>query len=427
MPLSTVCPQHNGASSRTDRSAEAIREGWLARLRAVVVRRVGHRILILGTAVLLAACAAAPTRVAPLPEKFASAAAIPGIAGARYWGDTRPRGFDAWLQLSEAELAAGFSGIMNRPHDYLALSGGGSDGAFGAGLLVGWTEHGSRPQFTIVTGISTGALIAPFAFLGPRYDETLRKLYTSLSTADLVEPRSLLDIVRNDSATSSAPLRRLLEEYIDDRVIAEIAAEHRRGRSLLIGTTNLDAARPVTWNITRIAASGAPHSRKLIHDVILASASIPGIFPPVIIDVEADGKHYDEMHVDGGVTAQVFAYPSGLDWRAVEGRLGVKGRPNLYVINNSRAQLPWDDVERRIVPILLRTVDSLIRTQGIGDLAQIYLLAQRDGLDFRLAYIPTSFAEQPREKFDPVYMRALFDLGYSKARSGYPWTTGPER
>lgn len=143
--------------------------------------------------------------------------------------------------------------------------------------------------------------------------------------------------------------------------------------------------------------------------------------------MEADGQRYDEMHVDGGVTAQVFAYPSGLDWRAVERRLGVKDRPNLYVINNSRVQLPWVDAQRRIVPILLRSVDSLIRTQGIGDLAQIYLLAQRDGLDFRLAYIPTSFTEQPREKFDPDYMRALFELGYESARSGYRWTTGPER
>jgi hypothetical protein len=128
--------------------------------------RLGRCILVPTTAVFLTACAAAPTRVAPLPERFASAAAIPGIADARYWGDAQPRA-SAWLQLSEPELVANFSGIMNRPHDYLALSGGGSDGAFGAGLLVGWTAHGSRTQFTMVTGISTGALIAPFAFLGP--------------------------------------------------------------------------------------------------------------------------------------------------------------------------------------------------------------------------------------------------------------------
>jgi hypothetical protein len=161
--------------------------------------------------------------------------------------------------------------------------------------------------------------------------------------------------------------------------------------------------------------------------VLLASASIPGIFPPVMIDVEADGRRYQEMHVDGGVTAQVFMYPVGLEWRAVERQLGIKGRPSVYVINNSRGQLMWETVPRRIVPILLRTVDSLIRTQGIGDIAQIYMLTQRDGLDFHVAYIPSSFTARPTEKFDNAYMRKLFEFGYERAKNGYPWTTGPER
>ena len=305
--------------------------------------------------------------------------------------------------------------------------GGGADGAYGAGILVGWTAHGTRPEFTIVTGTSTGALIAPFAFLGPKYDPLLRKLYTEMTTADLIERRDLLDILRNDSATSAAPLRRLLERYIDDAFVAELAEQHRRGRSLLIGTTNLDAARPVTWSVTRIAASGSPRARTLIHDVLLASASIPGVFPPVMIDVEADGRRFDEMHVDGGVTAQVFVYPTGLDWGLVRQRLGVQGKPSLYVVNNSRPALAWETAPRRIVPILLRSVDSLIRTQGIGDLAQIYLLSQRDGLQFHLAFIPSDFTEQPQEKFDPVYMGKLFELGRQQASAGYPWTTGPRR
>jgi len=384
-----------------------------------------HRLTIPLLTALLAACATAPDRVKPVPREYVDQASIPGVPGARYWGDVKPPGFDTWLTLSEAELAASFSGIRNRPHTYLALSGGGADGAYGAGVLVGWTEQGTRPEFTIVTGISTGALIAPFAFLGPKHDSTLRKLYTGLSTSDLVQRRGLLDIVANDAATSSRPLRRLIETYIDDAIIAELAAQYRAGRSLLIGTTNLDVARPVTWNITRIAASGSPQAPRLIHDVILASASIPGVFPPVMVEVEADGRRYDEMHVDGGVTAQVFVYPMGLDWRAVQSKLGVVGRPTLYVIHNNRGELQWEPVRRRIVPIMLRSIDSLIRTQGIGDLAQIYLLTQRDGLDFKLAYIPATFTDHPTEKFDPVYMRNLFELGLERARSGYPWTTGP--
>jgi hypothetical protein len=379
------------------------------------------------TVALLVGCASAPTRFQPLPEALSAQARIRGMPGARYWGDLQPPGFDAWLRLPDDELAANYSGIMHRPHHYLSLSGGGADGAYGAGILVGWTAHGSRPEFTIVTGTSTGALIAPFAFLGPRYDPLLRKLYTELSTADLVERRDLLDILRNDSATSSAPLRRLLERYIDDAFVAELAEQHRRGRSLLIGTTNLDAARPVTWSLTRIAASGSPRARALIHDVLLASASIPGVFPPVMMGVEAGGQPFDEMHVDGGVTAQVFVYPAGLDWSRVRERLAVDGPPALYVINNSRGEPAWEAAPRRIVPILLRSVDSLIRTQGIGDLAQIYLLSQRDGLRFNLAYIPSSFTERPQEKFDPAYMRKLFELGFERARAGYPWTSGPRR
>jgi hypothetical protein len=392
-----------------------------------LLQSLSRRAAAVLVAATLVGCASAPMRFKPLPETLSSQARIPGIPGARYWGDVEPPGFDAWLKLPDDELAARFSGVMNRPHHYLSLSGGGADGAYGAGILVGWTAHGTRPEFTIVTGTSTGALIAPFAFLGPRYDPQLRKLYTEMSTADLVQRRDLLDILRNDSATSSAPLRRLLEQYIDDDFVAELAEQHRRGRSLLIGTTNLDAARPVTWNLTRIAASGSPRARTLIHDILLASASIPGIFPPVMIDVEADGRSFDEMHVDGGVTAQVFVYPTSLDWSRITQRLAVDGPPALYVINNSRGVLAWETAPRRVLPILLRSVNSLIRTQGIGDLAQIYLLSQRDGLRFNLAYIPSSFTAQPKEKFDPVYMRKLFELGFERARDGYPWTSGSDR
>jgi hypothetical protein len=395
----------------------------MVRLQRVGVRRAAAACVV----ALLAGCATAPARIKPLPQPLAAVAQIPGIPDARYWGDGQPPGYDAWLKLSEEEIKARFGGVMNREHHYLALSGGGADGAFGAGLLVGWTAHGTRPEFTTVSGTSTGALIAPFAFLGPRYDQVLRELYTGLSTSDLVEPRSLLDIVRNDAAASSAPLRRLIERYIDDAVVAELAVQHRRGRSLLIGTTQLDAARPMTWSLTSIAASGSPRARALIHDVLLASASIPGIFPPVIIEVEADGRAYDEMHVDGGVTAQVFVYPTGLDWGLLKDRLALPALPKLYVINNSRAVLPWQTTPRRIVPIMLRSVDSLIRDQGIGDLARIYLLAQRDGLHFNLALIPSSFTEQPAEKFDPGYMRKLFDLGFDSARPGYAWIDGPRR
>ncbi|MDZ7651756.1 MAG: patatin-like phospholipase family protein [Burkholderiaceae bacterium] len=395
-------------------------------LRFVSDATQGGRLLASGLIVaLLAGCAAAPTRLNPITRTAQPEAVIAGIPGARHWGDRSPPGFEQWLNVPEAELKRDYAGVFGVPHTYLAISGGGADGAFGAGLLVGWTAQGTRPEFTVVTGISTGALIAPFAFLGPKYDPVLRKVYTELSTADLVERRGLLDIVRNDSLASTRPLRQLIAQYIDDAVIAEMAAEHRRGRSLLISTTNLDAARPVTWNITRIAASGVPGSHDLIHDVILASASIPGVFPPVKVEVEAGGRTYDEIHVDGGVTSQVFMYPAGLNWRKVLDRLQVPGRPKLYVIRNSRTDPGFETIERRLVPIMSRSVSSLIRTQGIGDMAIIYLVARRDGVDFNLAHVPDDFSAEPEETFDREYMRKLFAIGYDAALKGYPWITGP--
>jgi hypothetical protein len=376
-------------------------------------------------ALMVSGCAAAPERGNPITREAQDQAAISGIPGARYWGDVPPPGINRWLDASEAELRRDYGGVFRTPHNYLAISGGGADGAFGAGLLLGWSEQGARPQFTVVTGISTGALIAPFAFLGPKYDPALRKVYTEISTDDIMERRGLLDILRNDALASARPLRQLIAQYIDDEMIAAFAAEHRRGRSLLIGTANIDAARPVTWNITRIAASGSPRAPDLIHKVILASASIPGIFPPVAIDVEANGQTFQELHVDGGVTSQVFLYPTGLQWKKILEKLEVPGRPNLYLIRNSRTFPVFKSTRRRILPLMTRSVSSLIRTQGIGDISTIYVETRRDGVAFHLAHVPDSFDAVPSEPFDQKYMQQLFSLGFEMAREGYPWVTGP--
>jgi len=384
-----------------------------------VVGIPGFTVLVLSLA--LVGCAAAPDREHPLPAALAADAAIPGIPDARYWGDERPAGLTAWLTLREDALRARYGGIMNRRHNYLVTSGGGGDGAFGAGLLVGWTEAGTRPEFQIVTGISTGALMAAYVFLGADYDPVLREVYTGFSTKDLVTLRGPFRIIRGDAVMSTRPLRRKIAEYIDEDVIARIAEEGRKGRSLLVGTTNLDAGRPVIWDITRIAASGSPRAASLIHDVILASASIPGVFPPVRIEVEAGGRRYDEMHVDGGVTAQLFFSPASADWRRIARRLNVQGEPRLYVIRNAKLRPDWQTVKPRLLPIMNRSIDTLIRTQGIGDLAEIYIAARDQGLDYRLAYIPASFYAVSSEPFDKDYMNKLFRLGERKGREGEPW------
>ncbi|NHZ69915.1 MAG: hypothetical protein GWP20_01640 [Thermotogales bacterium] len=223
----------------------------------------------------------------------------------------------------------------------------------------------------------------------------------------------------------TTPLRGLIARYIDAEVIDAIAREHKKGRRLFVGTVNLDAGRSVIWNIGAIAASDYPDRIELIHDVLRASAAIPIAFPPVVISVEAEGKQYDEMHVDGGTGSQVFVYPAAADWRQITKKLKVHGQPHVYVIRNSFLDPDYQGIKRNVMPIASRTIDSLIRTQGIGDLYQIYALSERDGNDFNLAYIPSDFTEEPSEGFDPVYMKKLFQLGYQMALEGYPWKKGP--
>jgi predicted acylesterase/phospholipase RssA len=307
------------------------------------------------------------------------------------------------------------------PASYLAISGGGEDGAFGAGILVGWTATGTRPEFKLVTGISTGALTAPFAFLGPAYDQQLKQVYTDITVDDVAEPRGYLSTFLDDAAADTTPLRQTLARYITPQLLDAIAAEDAKGRILLVSTTNLDARRPVIWNMTRLAASHRPEAVQLFRDILLASAAIPGAFPPVMIDVEVGGRHYQEMHVDGGASAQVFVYPPELDFAGLAARYNIRRERRLYVIRNARLDPQWAQVDRWTLSIAQRAVSSLTQTQGVGDLYRIYLQTRRDNIDFNLAYIPASFDVPYDKPFDAAYMRPLYNLGYSLASRGYPW------
>jgi predicted patatin/cPLA2 family phospholipase len=376
------------------------------------------------SALLMSGCATSHKRN-PLPEAYGDIAQIPYIPDARIWGDTLPTGLQEKLAEIKEEIREKEPEAKYKSIDYLAISGGGANGAFGAGLLVGWTAAGNRPEFRIVTGISTGALIAPFAFLGPEYDAKLKKLYTTTSTKDILHKRSLFSILTADSAADTRPLREMLEDVIDVKMLEEIVVEHDKGRRLFIGTTNLDAKRPVVWNIGIIAKSGVPNALQLVRDIMVASASIPGAFTPMYIEVEAEGRRYDEIHVDGGTSSQVFLYPASLDMRWVMRQIGLKGKSRIYVIRNSRIEPDWETVKPKIVPILHNTISTLTRTQGIGDLYRIYLGAQRDGMDYNIAFIPSDFNEKSKEAFDPEYMSKLFDLGYRMAKNGCPWEKAP--
>jgi predicted acylesterase/phospholipase RssA len=385
--------------------------------------RTGVGFLAAIALLLLSACGSL-SRSDAVPVGLEDQATIPGMTGIRFWADGDPAVFvtaaQANVEREKAYLAStGFKGPLP-PANFLAISGGGENGAFGAGLLVGWTAAGTRPTFKAVTGISTGALTAPFAFLGPAYDDRLRAVYTTISAKDVLESRGIYGLFE-DAMADNAPLRRTVAKYFDQSVFDAIAAENKKGRILLIGTTNLDARRPVIWNIGQIAESNQPGALKLVQDILVASAAIPGAFPPMMIDVEVNSKHYQEMHVDGGASTQVFAYPPSLDLS----KLGVKRERHLYVIRNARLDPDWAQVDRSTMTIASRAISSLIQTQGVGDLYRIYLTAQRDSVDFNLAYIPKSFTRELKEPFEIDYMDALFKVGYDMGAKGYPWVKVP--
>lgn len=320
-----------------------------------------------------------------------------------------------WLQSRGVQTANGMP-----PAYFLAISGGGDNGAYGSGFLNGWTAAGTRPEFKVVTGISTGALIAPFAFLGPKYDHVLREVYTTTSQKDIFRKRGMLKGLFGEAMSDTRPLASLIEKYVTREFLDEVAAEYGRGRILLVGTTNLDSLEPVIWNMTEIAGSKDPKSITLFRRLLLASASIPGAFPPVMIDLTIDGKSYQEMHVDGGTMTQVFLYPPSVSFTGMPQRKRV-----LYVIRNARLDPDWASTDRRTMTIAMRAIESLTMTQGVGDLYRIYATTERDGIDFNLTYIPPTFNTVRREQFDTQYMKALYDVGFEAAKQGYSWEKYP--
>lgn len=307
---------------------------------------------------------------------------------------------------------------------YLALSGGGNDGAFAAGLLSGWSAHGSRPEFAIVSGISTGALLAPFAFLGSEYDEAAKRVYTT-TTSDQIFTQDVFNVVSGllgaAAITDTSPLKTVIQREITAEMFAKIGEEHRNGRRLFIGTTNLEAQRGVIWNIGVLANSGQKGALQLFHQILLASSAIPGAFEPVLIDVTIKGKRYQELHVDGGVTSQVFIYPAQFRADVVP----VFERNNidrhLYIIRNAKIAPEFEKTSARFFDITSRSISTLIKYHGIGDLHKLYLMSQRDRMGYNLLYITEEFQAESQEEFDPIYMSKLYAYGYERAINGPDW------
>lgn len=356
-------------------------------------------------------------------------ASVLGLPNERFYPTVGIDGLDAEFEAAAKRQVARRKLRSTAELDvkFLAVSGGGEDGAFGAGLLCGWSERGDRPTFDLVTGVSTGALTAPMAFLGSAYDPQLRHVYTEITPEKVLINRGYSAALFNDALADNAPLYRTISGVLDEKMLADIAAGYRDGRLLLIGTTNLDAQVPVIWNIGAIAASGHPKALDTVRRILLASAAIPGAFPPSMFDVVLDGKAYQEMHVDGGAFVQSFLYPGSLteDRRERIARRQKVAHIEAYVIRNGRLDPNWADVRRQMLGIAGRAIATMITASGYNDLVRIYFTAKRDGVGFHLAYIGTDFDKKLSEPFEQAYMRALFEYGYSKARAGYPWAAKP--
>ncbi|MBU3622091.1 patatin-like phospholipase family protein [Polynucleobacter sp. CS-Odin-A6] len=364
-------------------------------------------------------------RKAAVPSQQMGQAQIAGLSGVRYLVASQ----SGIVQMAD-DIQAGFNArsdkTLKASANYLSLSGGGDDGAFGAGLLIGWSDHGDRPQFNLVTGISTGALIAPFAFMGKEYDPALRHVYTQVGPQDIFTERGLISGILGDGLSDTTPLYQLISQFVNQDFLKKVAYEYTtKNRWLLIGTTNLDAGIPVVWNMGKIASIGTPEALELFRKIMLASASIPGAFSPMMFDFEVAGQSFQEMHVDGGAITQVFLYPSALSQRAKDLNLKLQKQRNAYIIRNSRLDPEWRETQRETLSIIQRAISSLIQTQGIGDLYRIYHNTQVDGVTFNLAFIGSDFKFPHKTEFDTAYMQALFEYGYKQGLSGKEWQKYP--
>ncbi len=373
-------------------------------------RRLFAPIGLISCLALLASCGT----LARTPYTAAEAARpeVLDVAALRYFADDPIQSLDALRPRA----------TVNGEITYLALSGGGADGAFGAGFLAGLSDAGKRPEFSAVSGVSTGALIAPFAFLGPQYDQKLKELYTSGIASSLAQGGGPLSILSTSGPFANHRLERLVDRYVDAQLLQAVAAENAKGRRLLVVTTNLDTQRTNIWDMGRIAQVGTPDALTLFRKVLTASASIPVVFPPVAIEVEAAGHHFEELHVDGGVTSPVLTLPETFLLR--ERR--VPGSPiNMYMLINNEVDRRFEVVQGDTKSLAVRSASTLVKVQTRSTIFDSYHLTRRNNFKFNLAYVGSDFREQATQDFSTSFMRALYRYGYEKGRSPSAWVHQP--
>jgi Patatin-like phospholipase len=368
----------------------------------------------------------------PVPLEAQNDPSIPGFTNIRFFPltDVEPMR-QSIRQAFLTETPDNYDALADgwRRYNYLAISGGGSDGAFGAGILNGWSAKGNRPAFKVVTGVSTGALIAPFAFLGPEYDPQIKEAYTTVNPGRIYVVRQLIAILWEESVADNKPLKELVTTYITPEVLDAIAVEHAKGRRLYVASSNMDREEPVIWDMGAIASSKDAGKLELFRSVLVASASIPAIFPPALVKVNLDGKDYDELHCDGGVFFQSFFIGAIVDLPALirEAHPDYEGRvfQELYIIRNGSTTPARKQIPRGVRSISERAIMTLLKVSGINDLYRLFLSTEHDDVDFYFVALPVDYVRSTDEEFNEAEMNRQFALGYQLGAAGVPWRRLP--
>ncbi len=376
-------------------------------------RKLRVALLIVTFSVNAAGCSSLMPRE-PFTAKEQAIAEIPGMPSIRVWADAPVREL---LRISQRPGERTYSYRGER--DVLSISGGGADGAFSAGILVGWSRSGARSHPAIVTGASAGALVAPFAFLGPDRDAALTAALTGEKAAEL-NADGLFGILGAQDSRRSV-LYELVSDFVDARMVQDIAAEHRKGRRLLVVTTNVDAQRAVIWDIGAIADSGRPEVLELIRKVLTASASIPGLFTPTLITVKAGNRQFEEMHADAGLITQVLTVPDALLSAGVPAAAAGVAPRRLFVIVNHRLEPEFSVTTASTLPLVSRSLASVIKSHTRSTLVATQEFARGNGIDFNVTFIGSDFKPGMNTDFSTPYRRAVFKYGYEKALSSSFW------
>jgi hypothetical protein len=379
-------------------------------------RRLVWVVACLVSCLLAGACSSLPRQQAPAARQQVDAVPVGFTSDVRWRGETTRSDFRHQALLLQERMTKAANG---GPLNLLALSGGGAGGAFGAGVLVGWGRHGTRPQFQVVTGVSTGALIAPMAFLGADGDRTLEEAFSGSASEGILQLH-WTGALFGASVFRGEPLRELVDRFVTDELLRCVAIEASKGRLLLVATTDLDRNSLVIWDMGAIAAKGGANARALFRDVLLASASVPGVFPPVLIRVEAAGKTYEEMHVDGGTTASFVAAPD--IGAVIAHEFPQLHDARMYILINGKLGVPEETASMMTVSILQRSVGAALRSITRGNVEVAYAFARRHEMTLQATAVPVEYPFGGSLDFAPTAMKALFDYGVRCASNNRVWT-----